>query len=143
MRAQSPLVGHTIMIAITIILIMVVITTMDNLNNKYSDFVKENEMGSVCEIVRDGVTTMYDQDYITPVNNVTMGEITLKLPYTVGRDSYSIDFVNKSVRIVSGSFSTSCKIGYNITYSGRSSGGLSTLSWVLGPSVNKIVIGGA
>lgn len=143
MKAQTPMVGHTIIIAVTVLLILTIVSTLNNLNNLYSDFVKENEIVHICDIIHSSIVSLYDQDQPTLQQDTTLGEIIIELPNDIAGESYTIDFYNKSVRVRVGDKTELCKIGYDVSYTGRSAGGLVKIKWIKGKTTNRIEIGGA
>lgn len=141
-KAQSPIVSHTLVIMLSIVLLILVITTLNSLRKEYQEFVGENEIKQICGIVRNGIEKIYwPEDYVSPTNT-TMGEIVVGLPNKIAERNYRARFVNESLFIESigePTINYSCKIGFEVTLNGRTAGGRTEIKWTRLSNGNDVI----
>jgi len=133
MKGQSPIVSHTIIIGITVFIIIVMLLTLNYLRNEYQKFEGENDINNICLILKNSIEKIYHPEnidnYQTNVSSV-MGKIIINLPAKISDIKYNINFVNSSIQVKGLLLNQTCKLWFNITYTGFSSGGLTELSWI-------------
>jgi hypothetical protein len=131
MKGQSILITHAILIAFSIFLIFVVVSTFVKLRDDFQDFTAESEINQLCFIVRNGVEKIIPfYDYRSPTNS-TQAVLDLNLPVRLAGLPYRMNFVGKAVNIetLTGFFNTTCKVGFNVTYRGFTAGGRTLLTY--------------
>jgi hypothetical protein len=130
-KAQSVLIGHSVAISMTIILVIVVVISLNNVRNQYQKFVGENEIDQICLSVKGTVEEIYYQKNYTSPTNTTVARVRLELPSKVADKKYSARFFNNSVLVYSDDirFNRTCKIGFSATFIGTSDGGPTYITW--------------
>ncbi|MFH0832700.1 MAG: hypothetical protein V1900_03215 [Candidatus Aenigmatarchaeota archaeon] len=132
-KGQNPLLSQTLMVAFSLVLLLAVVTTLNSVRNDYQDFVGRHEIRQVCAIVKSGVEKIYSPGDYNSSTNATMGKILLDLPTRIGDMNYRAKFANTSLLIEttgSNRINDTCKIGFNISYSGSTVGGRTEMSWI-------------
>lgn len=132
MKGQSPLISHTMMILFSIFLVLVIVTTLNSIRTEYEDFVAKNEILQVCALVKSSVEKLYwPQSYI-PQTDTVMGSITMNLPKEIARVEYNARFSNRTLKVETieqPKVNDTCEMGFDITFSGRTSGGRTRIKW--------------
>jgi hypothetical protein len=120
------------MILFSIFLILIVVTTLNTLKTDYEDFVAKNEMLQVCAMIKSSVEKLYwPQSYI-PQTNTVMGSITINLPREIARVEYNARFSNRTLVVTTieqPKVNDTCEMGFDISFSGRTSGGRTKIKW--------------
>lgn len=132
-KGQSPLVSHTIMIAFSLTLLLVVVTTLSSIRNDYQEFVAKHEIREVCAIVKSGIEKMYYPESYNSTSNTTKGKIILDLPARIGDMNYRARFANTSLLLETfgeNKVNDTCKIGFNLSYYGSTGGGRTEIQWI-------------
>jgi len=131
MKGQSPLVWHSIAIAISLTVVMIIIGSLNTVRYDFENFVIDEEVVQVCQIVRSGVERLYSPSGYSSPENSEMGRIILSLPDRIGSVNYRATFVNTSLYVaLSGRDKNhTCLMGFNITFAGSSAGGETDLVW--------------
>ena len=140
MRGQSVLFTHTILLGFSIILIFVVIATFSGLRDNFQQFASDNEMKRVCLLIKESIEKAYTpSDYVSPTNE-NYSTIVLDLPEKLLGTVYRTGFVNDSVFVETfdPSYSISCKVGFNLTYTGSSTGGSIALIFSRSPDTMEM-----
>jgi hypothetical protein len=125
MKGLNPLVGHTMTILFSILLIVVVITALNSITQENQKFLGENEMIVVCSTIRSAVEELnLNGDYVSLTDYTSTK--TINLPERVAGFNYKASFVNSTLKIETQStpsFNQTCGMGFNMTYRGSSNGG--------------------
>jgi len=138
-KGQSILLSHAILVSFSVFLILIVITTFATLRHDFQNFTAANEMDQLCLILKGGAEKVfYDSNYRSP--NGTQSRLIINLPDRLADIPYRADFQNNSVFIetLGPKFNTTCKVGFNATYSGFTSGGLTELSFNINTTMRAI-----
>ena len=131
-KGQNPLISHTILIGIGVLLILSVVVTMNTVKSNYDEFVGEEEMDIVCSLIRHAINEMYMPSSYQVQSDTLTGKIVLNLPDRIGDSVYKARFINDSLKIETyGSLkiNRTCLIGFNASYSGLTSGGRTKIMW--------------
>jgi len=130
-KAQSLLISHSLAIAMSVLLVIVIIATFSNMRNQYQKFIAENEVKQVCLSVKSAVEDIYDTVNYTSQSNSTLGMIKMELPRRIADSRYHAMFFNSSVYIGMDNMqiNQTCKIGFPARFSGTSNGGNTYITW--------------
>lgn len=124
-KGQSLLLTHAILISFAIFLIFAVFTGLSTLKTDFEDFVADKEIQQACLLVKGAVEKIYIPTGYRPPENATAGSIVLQMPDRLAGSPYRVSFVNTSILVDGGAaFNTTCKTGFNLSFSGSASGGL-------------------
>jgi len=128
-NGQSPLISHTTMLIFTVILVAIVIASLNVIKDNYQLSHGMEEIKQICNIVRGGIEKIYlPESYISPTDS-RLGEITLDLPNHVLDLNYKMKFVNDSLYIETEIMNLTCKLGFDVSYNGSSSG-RTKITWI-------------
>jgi hypothetical protein len=134
---QASLISHTFSVSFTIIIILLIVISFNNIRNDYKAFSMKNQINGVCDIIKGAVEKIYwPFDY---ESDGTFGRIFVDLPERIGDTNYRARFLGSSLLIESGINST-CSIGFNITYAGSTTGGRTEIEWTRAGTVDKITM---
>lgn len=136
---QNPLLSHTIAIGFSLLLILVVVTTLSSLRDNYQDFIGKNEIIQVCSLLKSSVEKVFVEDnYVSP-SNTTKGRVVVSLPNRIADMNYRVRVINSTFFIeTSGAkINDTCRPGFNLSYNGSTTGGLTELIYVEKDSGNK------
>ncbi len=143
MKAASYLIGHSLAIGFSLLLIFIVVATLNSLGEDYRSFGGKNEIHQLCEIIKYSTEKIYNpSDYISPTTS-TMGRINLVLPDKIAGIIYKASFVNGSVFITTMTkpiINTTCETNLNATLSGSTIGGETEIIWVAHPDKKDEII---
>ncbi len=141
-RGQNPLLSHTIMMAFSLLMIIVIVSLLTSLRDDYSGFIGKNEISEVCLIVKGGIERIVTEDSYTPQTNTTKGRIFARLPDRIADQNYRARFANSSLYIETLSqprINDTCRMGFNMTYTGFTSGGMTEINYTLRNDATKII----
>lgn len=129
---QNPLLSHTIAIGFSLVLILLVMTTLTSLRDNYQDFIGKNEISQVCSILKDSIGKIFVDDAYTSPTNTTKGRIVVALPRRIADLNYRVRLLNNSffIETFGTRINDTCKAGFNLTYNGSTTGGLTELIYV-------------
>ena len=129
---QNPLLSHTIAIGFSLVLILLVMTTLTSLRDNYQDFIGKNEISQVCSILKDSIGKIFVDDEYTSPTNTTKGRIVVALPRRIADLNYRVRLLNNSffIETFGTRINDTCKAGFNLTYNGSTTGGLTELIYV-------------
>ena len=130
-KGQSAFVTHAILLGFVIFLIFIIVNTFLTLREEFQDFTAKSELEQVCFILRSGIEKLVpDTDYRPQTN--TTSKIDINLPEKMAGTSYVANFENRSINIftLSPRFNSTCRIGFNVTYVGFTSGGLTEILFI-------------
>jgi hypothetical protein len=130
-KSQSTLISHSLAIAMTVVLVLAVIVTFNNMRNQYQKFISEHEIKQVCLSVKGAVEEVYSPENYTSKTNSTMGKTRIELPKKIAGVNYYARFFNNSVTIGIDDLRLyqTCKIGFPAVFSGSSDGGPTYITW--------------
>ena len=131
-KGQTPLISHAILVAFSLFLVYVVVTTFTSIRTDYQGFVGGLEIKELCFVMRGAIDKVYTQsDYIFSTST-NLGSIQARLPDRITDIKYKASFFNKSILIESQGreFNDTCKIGFSANYNGSTSGGLTRFSYL-------------
>lgn len=129
MKGQTVLTSHGISIALTIVLVVVIITSFNSIREEYENFVVKEEMDQTCLIVKTAIHQIfYPTDYYVAGTNSKMH---LFLPEKIGELNYRGKFSGNIFLISSmgKNITKNCKMEFIANYSGFTSGGKTKLTW--------------
>lgn len=139
---QNPLLSHTIAIAFLLLLIIIIISVLTTLRDDYSNFIGKNEISQVCLLLKGSIEKVFTEDGYTSPTNTTKGRLFLRLPERIADQNYRIRFVNNSISVETLSqprINDTCVPGFNLTYLGFTSGGMTELNFTLRDNGNGII----
>ena len=132
-----PLMSHTFAIAFTIVIILLVVISFNNIKDDYKDFALKNQISGVCYTIKSAIEKIYwPFDY---ESNGTFGRIIVNLPERIWDRNYRARFLDSSLLIES-EINSTCHIGFNITYAGSTSGGRTEIEWARSGTADKITM---
>lgn len=133
-KGQSILLSHAILVGLSVMLVFVIATTMNNLRSEYQDFITEASVDQLCLLLKNGVEKVYRTVDYNSSSNTTYGTLYITFPDRLADKNYRLSFidVNKTASVESGdnSFNTTCKIGLNASYGGFTTGGRTRIDFV-------------
>ncbi len=125
-KGQSELLAHTLMIAFTIILVLVVLNSINGIKRDYKTFIGKLEVNETCYQIKNAVLMLESNDNFDQQINETVGQIDMMLPEKIGGSYYRGKMVNRKFVISLFTGETyNCTIGFNVT--GQTPGGLTYL----------------
>lgn len=141
-NGQNPLLSHTIAIAFSLLLVLIVVSVLTTLRDDYSKFIGRNEISQVCLLLKGDIEKIVSDDrYISPTNT-TKGKIFVRLPDRIADQAYRIRFVNSSLAIETLSqprINDTCKPGFNLSYVVSASGGRTEVNYTLLDNGTKVI----
>ena len=131
-KGQSVLVSHAVLVALSLFLIYVVITTFTSIRDDYQKFVGGTEIKELCFVMKGAIERVYAQSDYNFSTNTNLGSLQVRLPDRITDIKYKASFFNKSILIESlaREFNDTCKIGFAAGYNGSTSGGLTRFSYL-------------
>jgi len=141
-KGQDSLLSHSMLIAFSLIVIIFVVAALTSLRDDYSGFIGKNEISQVCLLVKGSIEKIFVEDRYSSPTNTTKGRIFLNLPDRIGDQNYRIRFVNASISIETLSrprVNDTCKAGFNLSYTGSTTGGRTEINFTVRDSGEKIV----
>ena len=123
MKGQNPLLSHVFAIAFLVALVIAVMQITSTLKGDYQSFIAEQEVQQVCSIIKSSVAKLNHNNNYLSVNDTTKGRIYFNLPNRIADLNYIIRFIEKNASIELRSANTTCSLGYNATFLGRTAGG--------------------
>lgn len=130
-KGQSSLLTHSILISFAIFLVLIVLSAMTTLRTDFEDFVSDKELRQSCILVSSAVEKIYVSTGYRSPSNFTAGVTLIRMPQKIANTVYRLVFENSSLNIDARPFfNTTCRIGFNLSYSGSSTGGLTQLKYV-------------
>lgn len=123
MRGQSSILMHSLFLIISIFMLLIVVTSMNNIKNDYDNFSINSQINHICNIVETSIEKIYSKgNYIS--NDTLFGSVVLNLPDKIASSNYKISFINSDilVKTLDGKYNVTCEAGFNITYNGTSTG---------------------
>ncbi len=130
-KAQSSLVAHTILVAFSMILIIVILNSLSSIKEEYQDFIGSIEIKEVCHRISSAIDKIYDEPSYWSLTNESMCSIDLALPDRVANINYLVDFNGSDVYVRTTEkplLNYTCATGYNLTFSGSTTGGMTKIS---------------
>ena len=128
---QSPVLSHTLIIGFSVILVLIIVTSMASIKEELQDFIGKSEIKQVCALVKGGIESVFHRDnYISPMNE-SKGTAKLKLPGRIADLSYRARFSGSELVIETFgiNMTDTCKMGFNATYLGSTSGGVTLVNF--------------
>ena len=136
-KGQAPMISHTFAISFTIIIIMFIVMSFNNIRDDYKAFALENQISGICDTIKGAIEKIYwPFDY---ESNGTFGSVIIDLPERIGDTNYRVKFFDSSLLIES-EINSTCNIGFNITYAGSTTGGRTEIEWTRSGGVDKITM---
>jgi len=124
MKAQSVILTHTLLIAISVALIFVVVLTFTNMRSSYQDATISDGLSRVCLSMKAGMEKIYSDTGFLPQNDTLLGSVDLLLPDSISDIKYRTYFLDGTLYASSlDGRSESCKIGLDAMYMGSTGGG--------------------
>ncbi len=129
-KGQSVLITHTILLSFIVFMIFLVASTFLALRQDFQAFATDSELSKVCLILKSGVEKLAIQTRYKP-STPAVNTIDLRLPERIADIKYVAKFEGSSIKIstLNPVFNSSCKVGFNATYRGFASGGLTQISF--------------
>ncbi len=141
-KGQSPLLSHTIMLAFSLLLVLVIISMLTAIRDDYSNFIGKNEIAEVCLILKGGIEKMMtDDSYVSPTNT-TKGRLFMRFPARIADQNYRMRFANNSVfveTLAQPRINDTCRLGHNASYTGSTAGGITEVNYTMLDSAAKII----
>ncbi len=126
MKGQSVLLSHAFIVAMSVILIIIVLTAMKTIIDDNRDFVGRNEITQICSIVKSSFEKILLEQTYTSLTNTSSGKITVALPERIADMRFRTRLSANDVIVeTQGNIlvNETCRIGLNATYSGSTAGG--------------------
>jgi len=141
-KGQSQVVTNSLFVLFSVVLIIIVASSMNKVENDLQNFTGNMQAGDICSIIKNAAEKIYAPVGSNVSMNATeeMGYSVIDLPQKLGNDYYSILFTGNSVEITAKDISRTCEIGINATLSGLSRGGRTKIKWLYGNGTNAISI---
>lgn len=131
-KGQATLIGHAVLVGISVFLVLVVVITFNNIRKDYQDFIATNELEQSCYALKSSMEKVYnDADYLSPTNT-TYGKVRIVLPEKAADLKYRTKIENKTLYLETLTpplINISCKVGLNASYSGFTTGGVTEISY--------------
>lgn len=147
MKAQSELIWHSISIAVTLGIIMVILLTLGNIRDEFKDYISNEEIKQVCYNMRSAINIVYEKPDYRAASNSTLSAIYFDLPQRIADENYRISTApNKSltVSIAAMQKNFTCRTGISADISGTAAGGRAKVTWTsLENGTDMIEMGGA
>ncbi len=141
-KGQVPFLSHTMMVAFSVVLIVLIVTTLNSVKIDYQEFVGKEEIIQVCVSIKSAIEKIYVPTGYTSLTNETMGSIVIDLPERIADVNYRMKFVNKTLMIetlAEPTLNQSCTIGFNASFEGSSRGGRTRLSWIRYTNITDVI----
>jgi hypothetical protein len=130
-KGISPFLSHTMVVAFSAFLIIVVISTMNTITDEYRTYFSGSEINQFCFTIRSGIEKIYSIQAYNPQTNTTYGEIIIDLPEKITDMNYRASFSGKNITItaLNTQKNTTCQTGFDINFTGSTTGGLTKLEY--------------
>jgi len=130
-KGISPFVSHTIVVAFSAFLILIVVTTMTSVTDEYRNYFADSEIGQFCFTLRSGIEKIYSTHDYDSQTNTTYGEVFIDLPEKLTDMNYRASFVGGNITIKSlhSNRNATCGTGYDINFTGSTTGGLTKMEY--------------
>lgn len=140
-KGISPLISHSIVVAFSAFLIVIVISTMTTITEEYRTYFAESEISQFCFTIRSSVEKIYSEQDYTPQTNTTYGEIILDLPEKITDMNYRAKFIGENITITAKSTKTNatCRMGFDINFTGSTTGGLTKMEYIYYNNNTRII----
>lgn len=141
-KGQSQIITHSLIILFSVSLIVLVATSMKNIENQYENFTGDLQVDDICSIMKSSIERIYNpvSQNISVNRTEEMGYNIINLPQKIGSGYYHINLYNNTIEIETSEIVHTCEAGINATFSGKSSGGRTKIKWLYGNGTNSIVI---
>ncbi len=138
MKGQNPFVSETFVIAISVLFIFFIITTMNLVKKDHLKFIVHYEENEICNLISTSIWKMYEDNfqngtYVYATSKLDLPKRITMYPYEITMSGHDI-YVNTSLE------SSSCKVPLNITMSGKSMGGNVTIKMRITTSGQEVTI---
>ncbi len=135
--------SHTLFFLFSIAMIITIVVTFGTIRKDTQNFIGNNEIQQVCTLIRTSIEKIYiPSDYMSP-SNTTQGKIIVDLPERIADANYRARFVNSSIVIETSipAVNKTCEAGFDVNFTGSTSGGRTQLEWVTyGSGSNSIIM---
>jgi len=140
MKGINPITSHTMAIMFSILLIIVVVTALNSIIEENRKFISQNEVIVICNTLRSSIEELNVADYSS--SNSYTSTAFVNLPEKAGGFNYRVSFENSSIKVETTSqplANHTCKVGFNLTYTGSSNGGKTRVDLTINNDGSKTV----
>ena len=140
MKGINPITSHTMAIMFSIVLIIVVVTALNSIVEENRKFVAQNEVSIVCNTLKSSIEELYVADYTS--TSTYSSTAYVNLPEKAGGFNYRAYFLNSSIKVettAQPSANYTCKVGFDLNYTGSTNGGKTRLDFTIRNDGTKIV----
>lgn len=132
MKGASTFLTSIIFIGFSLFLILVVVNIVNSLTDEYRNYITDGELEQLCFTIRSAIEKIYGTTDYMSQTNTTYGKIILNLPEKVGGARYLAQFsgTNIFIEALNGEKKLKCRTGFNLTYSGSTTGGLTEIKYM-------------
>jgi len=92
-KAQSSLVAHTILVAFSMILIIVILNSLSSIKEEYQDFIGNIEIKEVCHRISSAIDKIYDEPSYWSLTNLQTMKNTLSVSLRRGTATDLLDSI--------------------------------------------------
>lgn len=143
MKGQSILLSHAILVGLSVFLVFIIATTMNDLRGDYQNFIAEASIDQLCLLMKTGIERVYQDLEYSSSTDTTYGSVVINFPERLADKRYRIKLnTDKSVSVETndGSFNTTCNVGLNATYQGFTTGGNTVINFIVRNSTKFIEV---
>jgi|SRR3989344_2673467 len=140
MKGINPITSHTMAIMFSILLIVVVVTALNSIVEENRKFASQNEVIVICNTLRSSIEELNTADYPSATSYTSTAFVNL--PEKAGGFNYRAYFADSSIKVETTSQPSAnytCKVGFNISYTGSSNGGKTRIDFTVRNDGSKIV----
>ncbi|MBI2971406.1 MAG: hypothetical protein HYY37_03255 [Candidatus Aenigmarchaeota archaeon] len=113
------------------VLVGAIVSSLNTVRSDFRSFIGTHEIENTCELIKSGIEKLYTGERYNSSVNIT-SRVFVSLPERIGDMNYRARFVNDSAIIEAfgpPSINDTCRIGFNITYRGSTSGGRTEINY--------------
>ena len=127
-------------IMFSILLIVVVVTALNSIVEENRKFIAQNEVSVICNTLKSSIEELNVADYASASSYTSTAFVNL--PQKAGGFNYRVSFVDSSIKVETTSqplANYTCKIGFNLTYTGSTNGGKTRIDFTVNNDGSKTV----
>jgi len=141
MKGQNPLISHTLIVVMSVLMLFLIVTTFDNIKKNQVRFLIKNEANVICSTISSQITKIYNNSTYSSSVNQTNGWVKISTEKRLMEYNYKIYFSGSKIFIKSRDIEVNCSVPINAIFEGSSYGGDIKLTWIrLANGTDKIVM---
>ena len=129
MKGQNPLISHTLIVAMSVLVLFLVVTTFNNIEKNQIMFVARSEADSICSTLSSQILKIYRNETYNSPGGQTCSWENIYLEKRLMIYNYKIYFNNSDIIISFKNTKINCSVPINATLIGSSYGGEVKLTW--------------